>query len=125
MPVIPLTSTKSTLIKRDLACRRCSYNLKGLKSPGICPECGTHFNAGRRYASNFTDAPLASLHVQARWIGLMVLSGLLTGAAVLTALVLYSMDVDLVKVSWVMLPLTGAWAGFVTMVVWPWAARDD
>ena len=25
----------------DVACRRCGYNLRGLKPDGLCPECGT------------------------------------------------------------------------------------
>jgi hypothetical protein len=112
-------------VQGDLTCRRCSYNLRGLKSPGVCPECGTAFHLGRRYASNFTDVPLASLAIQAKWLLALVVSGLAMWVAVLAAMFLYAWEVDLQVVSMVLVPLAAAWAGAVTMVTWPWAAHDD
>lgn len=32
-------------ITRDITCRRCSYNLRGLATDGRCPECGTPIRA--------------------------------------------------------------------------------
>lgn len=31
------------VIEADWLCPTCSYNLKGLKKPGACPECGTRY----------------------------------------------------------------------------------
>ncbi len=36
-PVI--TSAKAFVIERDVRCRGCAYNLRGLSSHGRCPEC--------------------------------------------------------------------------------------
>ncbi len=32
-------------VASDLPCGYCGYNLRGLESPGICPECGSPFIA--------------------------------------------------------------------------------
>jgi hypothetical protein len=39
----PLATTgiTSAALDRDVACRRCAYNLRGLREDGRCPECGT------------------------------------------------------------------------------------
>lgn len=31
----------AALLGEDIPCRRCSYNLRGLRPDGLCPECGT------------------------------------------------------------------------------------
>lgn len=36
-----LAPTPSGPIEQDVACRKCSYNLRGLTADGRCPECGT------------------------------------------------------------------------------------
>lgn len=32
-------------------CRRCNYPLQGLAAPGVCPECGSRYNADRDRAA--------------------------------------------------------------------------
>jgi hypothetical protein len=115
----------ASVVQTDIACRRCSYNLKGLASPGLCPECGTPFHLGRRYASSFRDVPLVSLKIAATWITGMLVSGLLLGVGLLVALFLAAAEVQLHVLGWVLVPLAGAWVVCVTMVTWPWAAHDD
>jgi hypothetical protein len=36
-PALPISDE---LIDEDMPCLRCSYNLRGLKPVGQCPECG-------------------------------------------------------------------------------------
>ena len=31
----------STEVRDEIACKRCGYNLRGLREDGRCPECGT------------------------------------------------------------------------------------
>ena len=40
MPAGAITSDKVVTIEREVACRECGYNLRGLPSTGDCPECG-------------------------------------------------------------------------------------
>jgi len=40
MPAGAITSEKVFTIEREIACRECGYNLRGLASTGDCPECG-------------------------------------------------------------------------------------
>lgn len=115
----------STVVQSDLACKRCSYNLKGLKSPGECPECGTAFHLGRRFASSFADVPMASLVNASHWITAMVLSGGLLGVGLLVALVLGALDMKLTVIAPILVLLAGFWAWAVMMVASPWAAFDD
>lgn len=38
----PVDSTNAAApLGEDIPCRRCSYNLRGLRPDGLCPECGT------------------------------------------------------------------------------------
>src|SRR3982750_4806930 len=105
----------AAVVQSDLACRRCSYNLKGLKSPGVCPECGTAFHLGRRFASTFTDIPLPSLAIVSRWIVAMVVSGGLLGVGLVAALALSAADVKLTVIAPILALLTGFWAWTVMM----------
>lgn len=41
MDVPPIPMDDSGSINQDIACKRCSYNLRGLRLDGVCPECGT------------------------------------------------------------------------------------
>src|SRR4051812_14248271 len=97
----------AAVVQSDLACRRCSYNLKGLKSPGLCPECGTAFHLGRRFASSFTDVPMVSLTIASRWIVAMVMSGGLLGVGMLVALGLAAADVTLTVIAPILVLLAG------------------
>lgn len=36
-----LSQRDKLIVQADTPCRRCSYNLRGLKQDGRCPECGT------------------------------------------------------------------------------------
>lgn len=40
MPAGVITSERPFVIERDIRCRECRYNLRGLDSAGDCPECG-------------------------------------------------------------------------------------
>ncbi len=49
-------------VKREnyLLCMNCLYSLKGLESPGKCPECGTPYNVEilkKEWISNLKKAP--------------------------------------------------------------------
>jgi len=125
MTFIQSAKPGEAVVQSDLACRRCSYNLKGLKSPGLCPECGTAFHQGRRFASSFTDVPMASLQASALWLTTMVVSGGLLGVGLLIALFLAASDMKLTVIAPVLAVLAGVWAWSVMMVTWPWAAYDD
>lgn len=46
------------IIEADWPCPKCSYNLKGLKKPGACPECGT------RYGESPIDTEAAAIHYE-------------------------------------------------------------
>ncbi len=35
-----ITSDRSFVVERDVRCRECNYNLRGLASTSACPECG-------------------------------------------------------------------------------------
>ena len=36
-----VTGTVAQVLEEDTPCRRCGYNLRGLATTGLCPECGT------------------------------------------------------------------------------------
>lgn len=71
MPVDPekLGKVVPFLIDHDRACRKCGYNLVGLMSDGVCPECGRKIQIRRRdvvrYSDNLVNAPLGWLSVLA------------------------------------------------------------
>lgn len=65
----------------DRPCAQCGYNLKGLASPGKCPECGTAFRLGAGGdAEEILERPGASV-LRALWMGT---GGVLWGAALIT-----------------------------------------
>ncbi len=39
VPSIPVDERGSLAV--DLKCKKCAYNLRGLREDGRCPECGT------------------------------------------------------------------------------------
>lgn len=50
------------MIDTDLPCRNCSYNLRGLQSDRVCPECGTPIRKHRPAEySLLSDAPLTEI----------------------------------------------------------------
>jgi len=54
----------------DRPCRKCGYNIRGLREGQRCPECGTPIGGKRRtsrFADNLTDSPM--------WYLVVVLSG--------------------------------------------------
>jgi RNA polymerase subunit RPABC4/transcription elongation factor Spt4 len=60
-------------IASDLACVRCSYNLRELRADSICPECGTAIARSLHggllaYADPDWVAHLASLRLPAGWL---------------------------------------------------------
>jgi hypothetical protein len=65
MPVRP----SREVVKEDRRCRKCGYNLRGLKMGDRCPECGTAVSEVARkkdrYADNMTESPMWYLVVVA------------------------------------------------------------
>lgn len=81
-PVDPdkIKSVKPRLIDYDRPCVGCGYNLVGLMSDGLCPECGRKIQIRkkdiRRYADNLVNAPMAWLGVFATGSFVLLLSAL-------------------------------------------------
>jgi len=73
--------TVSEPVVVDRPCRRCSYNLKGLKTGDRCPECGTPINSARRYVTgdSITECPLAFIHALHRGAIILLWSALIAG----------------------------------------------
>jgi len=75
-------------LEQDVQCRRCAYNLRGLKADGLCPECGIAVGLStQRDLLRFADPGwLATVHRGTRLIlwGLLVaiLGGCVAHAAV-------------------------------------------
>lgn len=66
------------LMPEDAICAKCSYSLRGLKSGGRCPECGTPFAGGRRrqyFNDTMTDAPVQYLRVLAAGCWMLAIGG--------------------------------------------------
>ncbi len=49
---------KDQVISRDLLCTQCSYNLRGLKAGGQCPECGHVIPRRRETYPTMEEAPI-------------------------------------------------------------------
>ncbi|HRP63864.1 MAG TPA: hypothetical protein PK400_11260 [Phycisphaerales bacterium] len=57
-----LIGPEARVIDTDLPCRNCSYNLRGLPSDRVCPECGAPIRKQRPAEySLLSDAPLAEI----------------------------------------------------------------
>lgn len=66
------------LMPEDAICAKCSYSLRGLRSGGRCPECGTPFAGGRRrqyFNDTMTDAPVHYLRILAAGCWMLALGG--------------------------------------------------
>ncbi len=65
---IPIRPSREVL-REDRPCRKCGYNLRGLRAGDRCPECGTAVSESKRksdrYADNMTDSPMWYLVVVA------------------------------------------------------------
>lgn len=77
------------IIAEDRTCRRCGYNLRGLKLAGVCPECGAKIAKKApkipRFKDQMIEAPLKWLTRFMHAAFLMLLGGPVTGAAYLIA----------------------------------------
>lgn len=61
----------SSLITTDQPCQRCGYNLRGLKIPGVCPECGAPIRGrSTRVAGGLLTLPIAKLRSLSAWFAL-------------------------------------------------------
>lgn len=57
-----LIGPEARVIDTDLPCRNCDYNLRGLQSDRVCPECGTPIRMQRRAEHRLlSDAPLSEI----------------------------------------------------------------
>jgi Zn finger protein HypA/HybF involved in hydrogenase expression len=115
-----------SVIMTDRPCGKCGYNLKGLKTGGVCPECGQPMRierTGNRLSDTLADAPLHYLRTLSTGLILMLIGSLAGAAAV------YVVPLTVTKA--VLLCGTGGiwWAGvyIVTLprVPGPNAVRDD
>ena len=60
----------------DRVCVRCKYNLRGLETGGVCPECGTAITSRKktiRFADNLVDAPIGYIKLLAVGLGIQAL----------------------------------------------------
>jgi len=75
-------------IAEDRPCRRCGYNIRGLRVGGRCPECGTAVRVvGRpRGEAAINDAPIEHLHALRTGSLLMLLGGPVGTAAFVVAI---------------------------------------
>jgi hypothetical protein len=76
------------IIAEDRPCRRCGYNIRGLRVGGRCPECGTAVRVvGRpRGEAAINDAPIEHLHALRTGSLLMLLGGPVGTAAFVVAI---------------------------------------
>lgn len=75
-----IKGVKPYFIDHDRPCIRCGYNLVGLMSDGVCPECGRKIKIRKqdiqRYADNLVNAPMAWLALFATGSVLLFLGSL-------------------------------------------------
>ncbi|USN98259.1 MAG: hypothetical protein H6810_08725 [Phycisphaeraceae bacterium] len=94
MPVDPVTTpatrTPGEVILTDRPCYRCGYNLRGLETGGLCPECGAPITVRKksvRFADGLVDAPMWYIQLVALASVLMALVVVGTIAGFVAALV--------------------------------------
>lgn len=107
------TTRDATVILEDTECRRCSYNLKGLKRGGSCPECGTPISSaggGIARDSSLVTAPPEYLRGLAWAARVMVLAHVVGPVSVIVALhVLPERAAASLGVMWSVLWLASIW----------------
>jgi hypothetical protein len=72
------------LIAEDRPCRKCGYNLVGLKTDGKCPECGQSIHEkkrGPRFQDQMIDAPIGWLKGFRRGASFLMMGGWLMSCA--------------------------------------------
>jgi hypothetical protein len=86
IPVLPTRRTPASptvvQIDRDVMCRRCHYNLRGLAVDGNCPECGSPVGA----STNPTREPLPLYYRYSRLI--LLTSGVASAILIVAACIL-------------------------------------
>jgi hypothetical protein len=76
-----------TLIADDRSCTGCTYSLRGLRTDGLCPECGQPITPPKKpllYTDQMSAAPLAWLARYKRGTTLLFLGGWGMAAGLLT-----------------------------------------
>lgn len=79
IPQTKLRHIGPEFIVSDRACENCGYSLHGLRTDGVCPECGHSIGRrvrGPRYNQQLVNAPLPWLDVLATGATLMFLSAM-------------------------------------------------
>lgn len=107
------------VITESRACGTCGYDLKGLKTGGRCPECGTPITAHRssgRFGDNLCDAPIGYLRHLRLAQGLIAFVAL-SGMGVVGLIWFGRMQFALLPIS--MMALTPIWA----LAIWMTTAR--
>jgi hypothetical protein len=106
---------KPTQIVGDLYCRKCEYNVKGVRD-GICPECGTPIQipGRRRFGDTMTDAPMGYLKTTAAACVTAALCAL--GATLALLVVVFAGQILAVGVAAL---LSIGWALAISIVVRP------
>jgi len=51
----PALLDRTGSVARDVACRRCGYNVRGLRPENLCPECAEPIRDSLRRAWRFAD----------------------------------------------------------------------
>src|ERR1041385_4800198 len=74
-------------VEKDLACRKCGYNLRGLMTDGRCPECGTAVGLSvmgdllRFSDPNWVDTLGRGVKLIIAGVAVLILGGVLSVAA--------------------------------------------
>ncbi len=106
------TTRDATVILDEVECRRCSYNLKGLKRAGKCPECGTPISPGG--ASVSADSSLVTAPRE-------YLVGLSWSARAMFLAAAFG-PVSSIVVQYTMSDRASAWLGLFWSLLWSVAA---